>query len=155
MIKPTLAVFAIVAIAAMMGAASVAPAYAVKLLVNETTVSELGPFPFPAEVCGEKPVVMLETKITKVYMWDTGKVKLHEETYINFEDMDGNIVGQGSGVLDEMTKVDKLPKDISHENTKFKCVNGESDPEFEGYNSFGSITTVDKDGTITTHSQPE
>ena len=116
MIKPTLAVFAIVAIAAMMGAASVAPAYAAKLLVYETIISEIEPFPFPAEVCEVKPVLMFQTTITKVHIWDSGKVKIYEKTAITFEDMDGNIVGQGSGETNEMTKVDKLPKEISQEN---------------------------------------
>jgi len=148
MIKPTLAVVAIVAIATMMGAASVAPVYAAELEVNETYVEEMGPYPFPAEVCGVQSVVMLQTTITKVYIWDTGKVQLHQKTFFNFEDIDGNIIGQGFGELNEMTKVDKLPKDISEENNKFKCTNGASDPEFEGYNSFGHITTVNKDGSI-------
>ncbi len=148
MIRPTLAVFAIVAIAAMMGAASVAPAYAAKLLVNETTVSEMGPYPYPAEICGVKPVILFQTTVTKVHMWDTGKVKLHEETFITFEDMDGKIIGQGSGVLNEITNVDKLPLEISRDNGKLKCTNGESDPEFEYNNHFGHKTTVNKDGSL-------
>ncbi len=152
MSRTTLAVFAIVAIAVMMGAASVAPAYAAKLEVNRTDVMEMEPYLFPAEVCGVLPVVMLQTTITKVYIWDTGKVKLEQKTYFTFEDLDDNIVGQGFGKLNEITKVDKLPKDISQENNRFKCTNGASDPEFEGQNNFGQITTVDKDGNITSHS---
>ena len=38
MIRPILAVFAIVAIAAMMGASTVAPAYADTLIVDEVTL---------------------------------------------------------------------------------------------------------------------
>ena len=151
MITPTLAVFAIVAITTMMGASLVAPAYAAKLIVNETDVVEMEPFQSSAEVCGVKPVVMYQTTTTKVYIWDTGKVELRQVTGITFEDMDGNIVGQGSGVLNKITKVDKLPLEITQENNKFRCTNGESDPEFEGHNNFGHATTVDKDGNMRYH----
>jgi len=143
----TLAVFAIVAIAAMMGAASVAPAYAAKLEVNTTDVIEVN-FPFPAsvEICGETSVEMIVVITTKLHMWDTGKVKLHQETATTFTDADGNIIGTGKSVLNEMTKADKLPMSISQENNKFSCTNGESLPSINDH--YGHKTTIDKDGNI-------
>ena len=148
--QTTLAVFAIVAIAAMMGAATVAQAYAAKLEVNTTDVVEVN-FPFPAfvEICGETSVEMIVVITTKLHMWDTGKVKLHQETATTFTDADGNIIGTGKAVLNEMTKADKLPMSISQENNKFSCTNGESLPSINDH--FGHTTKIDKDGNITHH----
>jgi len=145
--QTTLAVFAIVAIAAMMGAATVAPAYAAKLEVNNTDVSEMD-YPFPASVviCGATSVTQHSVITMKVHMWDTGKVKLHQVTATTFIDSEGNIVGTGKSVLNEITNTDKLPLKISHENDKFSCTNGESSPSWN--NHYGIITTVDKDGNV-------
>jgi len=149
--QTTLAVFAIVAIAAMMGASTVAPAYAAKLTVNTTDVAEMD-FPYPAsvEICGATSVKMLVVITTKLHMWDTGKVKLHQETATTFTDADGNIIGTGKSVLNEMTKANKLPMSISQENNKFSCTNGESLPSINDH--FGHTTTIDKDGNIKHHS---
>jgi len=152
MIRPTLAVFAIVAVAAMMGAASVAPAYAAKLEVNTTDVNSVD-FPFPAsvEICGATYVTMSVTITTKLHMWDTGKVKLHQVTATTFTDADGNILGTGKAVFNEITKAGKLPMSISQENIKYSCTNGESLPSINDH--YGHTTKINKDGTITHHSR--
>ena len=150
MIRPTLAVFAIVAIAAMMGASSVAPAYAAKPIVN--TNDKVGPieFPFPAsvEICGVTNLTFLTTLITNFKEWANGKIKMHLVTQTSFVDQDGNVVAAGTAVANEISKSDNTHPKITQDNTSFSCTNGESDPENEFNFHNGMTVTFDKDGSI-------
>ena len=79
MIRPILAVFAIVAIAVMMGAASVAPAYAAELLVNEVTKNTVS-FPFFIPICDTFPVILTMTTTITDKRWDNNKTSLRRIT---------------------------------------------------------------------------
>jgi len=156
MIRPILAVFAIVAIAAMMGAASVAPAYAaVTLEVNDIDIGEQKEntgFPSAAFRCGENNLthIFQTTKITKE--WSNNKLSSQTITKTEFFNSGGDSVMKGMETRSEVGEFFEKPfKTITQDNNKFWCTNGETDTTFEINDHAGSTTIYNKDGTVLIH----
>jgi len=145
MIRPILAVFAIVAIGVMMGAASVAAApVTLTKNVNETVELPSANF-FP--ICDTDSVIMLTTTIISNKEWSNGKKNFQQITMTEFTDDEGNTIGKGTATRSKVTEVNPLPVRIIVQDTfHFNCINGASDPGFEISDSFGSTTTFDEFG---------
>jgi len=150
MIRPTLAVFAIVAIAAMMGAASVAPAYAANLIVD--TVTNIAPptFQFYQTICNVYPVYLTLTSTTTDQKWDNNKEYRLTVTNIIFTDTVGDTIGTGTETRTETWEFQNSPlKVLVTDDNQFSCSNGQSDGEFEVNEQFESTTTYNLDQTVT------
>jgi len=137
MIKPTLAVFAIVAIAAMMGAATVAPAFAGN---SKTTFDTGGDFKiFEIFGCGVIVDVDGESK-GSITTWDNGKMQIKTNTKLTLIDRETReIVGKGVSTSSFNISSKELPQTLQ-ENTNINCINGESNEKV--HTGF----TVHKDG---------
>ena len=141
MIRPTLAVLAIVAIAAMMGASSIAPAFA----GSKTTIDTSGDFKiFKIMGCGVIVDVDGESKSSMTF-WDNGKVQIKKTTKLTLIDRDTReIVGKGVSTSSFNISSKELPM-TSQENTNINCINGESNEKV--HTGF----TIHKDGSMTFH----
>jgi len=150
MIKPILAVFAIVAVAAMMGAVSVAPAYAATLI--EDTVTNLAPptYKFYQTICNVYPVYLTLTSTINDQKWDNNKEYRLTVTNIIFTDTVGDTIGTGTATRSETWEFQNSPlKVIVADDNQFSCSNGQSDIDAEVNEQFDSTTTYNIDGTMT------
>jgi len=154
--QTTLAVFAIVAIAAMMGAASVAPAYAAKKTVDivvaldDTTGDQ-------RDICGFGLVKLnwFKSETRTFTLWDNGHFKLSftwEKEYYEKADTDKlNLIATASSTTKKQGSFED-PEDLSEviiltEKSLVKCKNGE--PSEVTHSGF----TLHKDGTVTVHNE--
>jgi len=143
MIRPTLAVLAIVAIAAMMGAASVAPVYAAEK-TSDVKLDEFEDDLTQRSVCGETLVDVERTTKTRSTIWDNGHYKLHITIAKKFFNQDtGEELGHFTSVSKHTGKDFGVFISQSFEmNESFKCLNGIGN----GNDTFGF--TVDEDGKV-------
>ena len=127
MIKSTLAVFAIVAIASMMGAASVAPAYADTLIVDEVTQITPPTFQFYQTICNVYPVYLTLTSTTTYQEWDDNKINRLTVTNIVITDTVGDTIGTGTETRTETWAYNNSPlKVLVTDDNQFSCSNGQS-----------------------------
>ena len=135
-----LAVFAIVAIAAMMGAASIAPAYAAQKIID-THTKDTGFF--GTNVCGTFVVGELHIN-THFRLWDNGHHKFHST--INGEMFDfvtGAFVADVTQVLNSSGGATTLPF-VLQDSFNVECADGTT----EGFH-FG--ITIDENGKAHVH----
>jgi len=135
--QTTLAVFAIVAIAVMMGAASVAPAYAAKKdFVESVHMTDS----FPSNVCGVS--VQVEKKVNGHFtIWDNGKFKFNTTTIKKFFDGDDNLVGHSSTATNMQGTFGDGPIS-SQDNGMVICLNGaDNERTRDGF-------TIHRDGSV-------
>jgi len=146
--QTTLAVFAIVAIAAMMGVASVAPAYAAKKDVdtNETVTTT----PVARGVCGVAFLDTVKVRTDIITIWDNGHYKMsvsfekkfyaqddvNQENLIAYETSSTKDQGTFNGDSEVITTQDK---------SKLICYNGE-----EGMKTH-YVFTLSRSGNISEH----
>ncbi len=146
MSRPTLAVFAIVAIAVMMGAASVAPAYAApdkkvydeKIKVNDTI--DVG-----GVICGESGATADRKINGHITVWTNGNFNFQSTIMKKFFDSDGEAIGHSSAKVHIQDAVNGGPLKIQ-DSTKVICSNGAPNDA----DHFG--ITIHKDGSVNFHS---
>ena len=137
-------VFAIVAVAAIMGVASIAPALAERTVkTNDLNVT----FPVldfsPAGLCGDD--IALRTIHIQTKEWNNGKVVFHINVDSLLGDFGaGELVGTSSFVLNFVGDTDDFPL-VLQANATVECVDG-STPLNE---HFGF--TVDRNGEVHPH----
>jgi len=148
--QTTLAVFAIVAIAAMMGAASVAPAYAATVIEDINTSIAPPTFQFYQTICNAYPVYLTLTSTLNEKLWDNDKEQRVTVTNIIFTDTVGDTIGTGTATRNEIVNFQSTPVEaLVIDDNQFSCSNGQSDIDFEIDEHFESTTTYNLDGTIT------
>jgi len=128
--QTTLAVFAIVAIAAMMGAASVAPAYAapkdaVTKDVDKTTVE---PKTGVQRECGTEYLAFNEIRTTKGKIWSNGHFKMSvswEKEFFAITDVNQEVLlATASSSTTEQGQFDGDTIRIVQDKSKVTCLNG-------------------------------
>ena len=135
-----LPLLAIVAIAAMMGAASIAPAYAAQKVIdtNDKTSGS-----FVAFACGTLVDVAFKSHFRFV-VWDNDKFKFHSNDSFKLTDFfTGASVGIASGTTNQQGDFVDLPISFQS-NFNISCKNAPNTNDH-----FGS--TIHKDGSITFH----
>jgi len=134
-----LALFAIVAVAAMMGTASITPAYAAQKVADRSskeTISDNG------LLCGE--LVQIDGFfLSRFIQWDNDKFVLHFNFNVVLTDASGKGVGTWSGVFYQQGDSGDLPVSFQS-NSKVTCKNAPN-----SISNFGAI--LHKDGSVTFH----
>ena len=138
-----LSVFAIVAVAAMMGVASIAPAYAAQKLVDDKINIEGS---FPSFQCGV-PVDINFKNTGQVTIWDNGKFNAKVFTNYVLTDLNGDKVGVAHDTFSEVGEFGDLPI-VRQSNFNFTC-------EGSGVQtSFHAGITLHRDGSVSNHFGP-
>ena len=146
-----LSVFVIVAVAAMMGASSIAPAYAAQKVVNFHEEDEdfisLAPNP-----CGDGLVAAILVTNTFLKAWDNGKFKLHDDAEIILIAQGPTLVGTiPLNALNIQGDLDDLPISGNFNlGGDGECADGTT---FENpiADEFHCGATVQKDGDVVDH----
>ena len=141
--KNVMSVFAIVAVAAMMGAASIAPAYAATKLVDDK-IDNSGSF--AGFECGV-PVTINFDQTGHVTVWDNGKFNAKIFTKYVLDDLNGDKVGVAHDTFSQVGEFGDLPF-VEQQNFSFTCEGSGLDA------SFHAGFTVHRDGSVTNHFGP-
>jgi len=137
-----LPLFVIVAVAAMMGTASIAPAYAAQK-VTDTSSKTSGSF--LAIVCGQLVDATFKT-LSRFVLWDNDQFKTHSKTSFKLTDtVTGALVGTVNSVSNNQGDFVDLPVSVQR-NQNVTCAGTGQ------ISNFNSGLTIHKDGSITFHS---
>ena len=148
--KKILPVFAIVAVAAMMGVSSIAPAYAAQKVINFHEEAETFAF-VTGNPCGDGFVFVTIATNTFLKAWDNGKFKFHDDAQFNLYVIGPVLVGTVPlKAINIQGDLDDLPISGNF-NTggDGECLNGTTFPAFD---EFHCGNTLQKHGDLIDHS---
>ena len=145
-----LSVFAIVAVAAMMGASTIAPAYAAQKFIDFKEQSET-PAGFAVNLCGEVVVELTISTNTFLKVWDNQKFKFHDDAQINLYSLGGALVGTAPlQSLNIQGDLDDFPISGNfNQGGDGECLDGTT---FTAFPADHCGATLQKDGELIEHS---
>ncbi len=141
-----LSVFAIVAVAAMMGVSSIAPAYAAQKVVDDRTEFH-SEFSFVGTTCGITSVFTVQQwSVDFIKIWSNDHYKIHSETVVIVtDDNDGDaVVLNIESVFNQQGNFSNNPQSIQY-NEEGLCADGTT------FSSVHVGSTLHRDGTQTDH----
>ncbi len=142
----------IVAVAAMMGAASIAPAYAAQKITNTHEITEDFIDNVAVPICGAAVGVDLFVQVNMFTKeWDNGHFKIHINSHFNvYDDITGELVGTIPGNAINFQGKDALPISLNvNSGGEGACTDG-SPLQFESASHCG--VTIQRSGNTIVHS---
>jgi len=147
-----LPLFVIVAVAAMMGASSIAPTYAAQKTINTHEMTEDFALNVPVPICGAAVGVDIFLQVnTFEKRWDNGHFKLHTNSHFNvYDDITGELIGTIPGNAINFQGKDALPISLNvNAGGEGACTDG-TPLEIEPASHCG--LTIQRDGDTIVHS---